>query len=442
MNRYKRPLALGLASVMMLSLVACGKDKKVEYDPLPEEDATIYNVCITKDEDNDYYDNITKGISDAMEDLFGQGHVNVSDSINGETQLIFAVGPKSVTNAANTTQETPIVGAGVMDYQHLLHITAGVGDKWNHKTGTNLTGVASDPDMAAQLSLIIESTPELKSVGLLYTPDDSDALFQLETLEKYMNQAGIPWKEYALPVEAPLKSEDTSDTSDLDASGSVDNKPESGESDATAVKKPAPMVIGKSKYVAPSITEGSNNNVEIFGEGNLIDGIIAPSSAHAPKTSQFWTEDLSAANTEPLSEDASLDEIITYASSECSALFIPTGSYLGNRLDDIVSIATDAGVSTISGDGSLGEKTLTSSYMDPYALGYSAGKKAYRILVNGDEPGELKITSPDVDVIKLYNKDIAEKLGITFPKSFQEISEFKETYVIGSSTNRITEEEE
>ena len=151
---------------------------------------------------------------------------------------------------------------------------------------------------------------------------------------------------------------------------------------------------------------------------------------------------MSAANTEPLSEDASLDEIITYASSECSALFIPTGSYLGNRLDDIVSIATDAGVSTISGDGSLGEKTLTSSYMDPYALGYSAGKKAYRILVNGDEPGELKITSPDVDVIKLYNKDIAEKLGITFPKSFQEISEFKETYVIGSSTNRITEEEE
>ena len=27
MNRYKRPLALGLTSVMMLSLVACGKDK-------------------------------------------------------------------------------------------------------------------------------------------------------------------------------------------------------------------------------------------------------------------------------------------------------------------------------------------------------------------------------------------------------------------------------
>ena len=147
------------------------------------------------------------------------------------------------------------------------------------------------------------------------------------------------------------------------------------------------------------------------------------------------------ANTEALSEDADLEEIITYASNECSALFIPTGSLLGDRLSDIVSIATAAGVSTISGDGSLGEETLTSTYMDPYALGYAAGKKAYRILVNGDNPGELKITTPNTESVKLYNKDIAEKLGISFPKSFHEVSEFKETYVIGSLTNRITEEE-
>lgn len=436
MNRYKRPLALGVASVMLLSLVACGKKDKVEYNPLPEEDTTIYNFCIMKDEDNDYFNGISQGFQDAMSDLFGQDRVKVSDSVNSDTQLIFAVGPNSVTSAADTTQETPIVGAGVMDYQHLLHFTVGVGDKWNHKTGTNLTGVSSDPDIAAQLSLIIESTPDLKSVGLLYTPDDSDALFQLETMEKYLNQAGIPWKEYALPISDPLKDSgaDETDGSSEDADEDKDNK-------EVDTKKPAPTIISKSKYVAPSITEGNNNAVEIFGETNLIDGIIAPNSAHAPKVSPFWTEDLSAANTEVLSEDATLDEIITYASNECNALFIPTGSYLGDRLDDIVTIATNAGVSTISGDGTLGEKTLTSTYMDPYALGYSAGKKAYRILVNGDNPGELKITSPDVEIIKLYNKDIADKLGITFPKSFQEISEFKETYVIGSSTNRITEEE-
>lgn len=79
--------------------------------------------------------------------------------------------------------------------------------------------------------------------------------------------------------------------------------------------------------------------------------------------------------------------------------------------------------------------------MDSYALGYSAAKKAYRILVNGDDPGELKITNPDVEVTKLYNKTINETFQISFPKSFHEISDFMEQYEIGSSTNRITEPE-
>lgn len=428
MNRYRRPLLVGLASVMVLTCGACGKKDSVEYDPLQEEDATVYSICLTQDEDNDYYNGISLGFKDALSDLFGEGHTSISDSVQSDTQLIFAIGPNSITSAADSTQETPIVGAGVMDYQHLLHLTAGIGDKWNHKTGTNLTGISSQPDIAAQLSLVIESTPNLKSVGLLYTPDDSDALYQLATMEKYLNQAGIPWKEYALPV-----SQDEGNINhNLNGEGTDDKDNNSA---------PAPSIIKKTKYVAPSITEGSDNKVKIFGETNLIDGIIAPNSAHAPMVSPFWTEDLSVANTEALSEDADLEEVITYASNECSALFIPTGSLLGDRLSDIVSIATAAGVSTISGDGSLGEETLTSTYMDPYALGYAAGKKAYRILVNGDNPGELKITTPEIESVKLYNKDIAEKLGISFPKSFHEVSEFKETYVIGSLTNRITKEE-
>lgn len=429
MNRYKTPLLLGMASIVVLTCGACGQKKSVVYDPLQEEDATVYNICLTQDEDNNYYNGIAQGFQDALSDLFGDDHTIISDSLQNDTQLIFAIGPNSVTSAVDSTQETPIVAAGVMDYQHLLHLTAGIGDKWNKKTGTNVTGVSSQPDLAAQLSLVIESTPELKSVGLLYTPDDSDALYQLDIMEKYLNQAGIPWKEYALPI-SQNNSDYPEDTGSANREGDQDSKP-----------TPAPSIIQKTKYVAPSITQGSENTVEIFGETNLIDGIIAPNSAHAPRVSPFWTEDLSVANTGVLAEDADLDEIITYASNECSALFIPTGSLLGDRLDDIVTIATATGVSTISGDGSLGEKTLTSTYMDPYALGYSAGKKAYRILVNGDYPGDLKITTPDVEVFKLYNKEIADKLGITFPKSFQEVSEFKETYVIGSSTNRIAEEE-
>lgn len=422
MNRYKRLLSLGLALSMTLSLSACGKKKSVQYEPLPEEDNTIYHICLLQDKENDYYDGITMGFKDALTDLFGEKNIKTSDTITEETQLIFANGTDSLTSSSTSTQEVPIVGAGVLDYQHLLHLTVGTGDKWNKKTGTNVTGVSSLPDIAAQLSLIIETTENLKSVGLLYTPDDSDSLYQLAIMEKYLDQAGIPWKEYSIPL--PSSESDTTE----DASDEEETLPE------------IPL-IKKTKNVVASATEGSNNQVDIFGGTNLIDGLLSPSSVHAPLTSEFWTPELSAQNTTPLSQNANLSEIISYAAAECSCLFLPTGSYLTSQMQEISDIATRVGVPTVGGDAAIGAYTLTSSYMDSYALGYSAGKKAYRILVNGDNPGELKITTPDAEVTKLYNETINETFHISFPKSFHEISDFMEQYEVGSSTNRITEPE-
>ncbi len=441
MIQYKRLIGLGLAAVMILSLTSCKKDKSVTYDPLTEEDNTVYEISICQDEGNDYYNNISLGFLDALNDLFGADHVHLTtkiasndtttdaicaDYVKDNTQLIFANGPDSVSSAAAATQEIPIVGSGVMDYQHLLHLTAGIGNKWNNKTDSNVTGVSSEPDIAAQVSLIIETTPDLKSVGLLYTADDTDALYQLAKMERYLDQAGIPWKEYALSAGVSTSEAATTD--------------EDAEGDDTSINTTTP-VITKTKTVAASFAEGSNQDVEIFGGSNLIDGIISPNSAHAPLVSQFWTEDLSAENTEPLPEDASLEEIITYASNECSCLYITTGNHLSDQIDDIVAIATETGTRTVSGDGSLGESTLTSTYMDPYALGYAAGKKVYQVLVTGNQPGDIKISAPNVETVKLYNGELAKKFEMEFPKSFHEIEEFKESYVIGSSTTRITKDD-
>ena len=422
MINYKRLLSLAVILPMTLSLVSCGKSNSVKYDPLPKEDDTVYNISLLQDEDNDYYNGIAQGFTDALNDLFGENHIKTSDKITADTQLIFANGSDSLDSAASSTQETPIVGAGVMDFQRVLHLTAGIGDKWNKKTGTNVTGVSSEPDIAAQLSLIIETAPNLKTVGLLYTPDDSDSLFQLEIMEKYLDQAGIPWKEYMIPLNRLEDASVSDDTATEDSAEST----------------PAP-VIQKSKVVASSATEVSNNQVDIFGETNLIDGIINPSSAHSPLTSQFWTPELSANNPEPLPEGADLQETVAYASRECSCLYIPTGSNLVEQASDISDIATAAGVYTVGGDANIGQSTFTCTYMDSYGLGYSAGKKAYRILVNGDNPGDLRITTPNVDTVKLYNSKINETFGMDFPKSFHEINEFLKSYEVGSTTNRITE---
>lgn len=64
-----------------------------------------------------------------------------------------------------------------------------------------MTGISSKPNLEEQLSLLIEATPDLQSVGLLYNPEDTDGIYQNVLLEKYLDQAGIPWKEYALPSD-------------------------------------------------------------------------------------------------------------------------------------------------------------------------------------------------------------------------------------------------
>ncbi len=413
MIRYKRLLALGLIATLTLSLTACGKKNNVKYEPLEEDENVVYNFAFLQDEDNDYLNAITLGFQDSLTDLFGKGNINITKEITSDTQLVFANGSESLTKAADMTREIPIVGAGIMDYQHLLHLTAGIGDKWNRLTGRNITGVSSEPNMEAQTSLLIETAKDLKSVGLLYTPSDNDSLFQLEILEKYLDQAGIPWREYSLP-STELEEEETSE-------------------DESKVNPP--IVITPTDVAASSATEGPNNNVEMLGGTNLIDGILAPNSAHAATQSSFWKSETT------VPEDATFEEIVNQAADECSVLFIPTGSLLKDQLADITKLAVAKNVPTVAGDGVLGEDTVTSTYFDPYQLGYSAGKKAYRILVKGDDPGELKITTVDSAAVKLYNGKIAKKLEMEFPKSFKEIEEFKKTYIEGSSTSRITSEE-
>lgn len=109
MLNIKRFACTGLAAILVVSLPACGKDKSSGYTPLPEEDDTVYNISLCQDEDSDYYNNISQGFNDALTDLFGSAHVNVTtmvandtigtDSIcanyvTGGTDLIFANGKK------------------------------------------------------------------------------------------------------------------------------------------------------------------------------------------------------------------------------------------------------------------------------------------------------------------------------------------------------------
>ena len=431
MINFKKLISLGLVLSCTLAFAGCGSDSSTTYEPLPEEDSTIYSIRICQDNADSTSEAVTQGFTDALIDLFGQSHIqlevrtagseltaaDICDSyVQQGAQLILANGSRSLSAAAATTSEIPIVGTNVMDYQQTLHIITSQDSEWDRTTGTNITGVSSLMSISDQLSMLIETTDNLRSVGILYSPEDSNAVYQNELLEIYLDQAGIPWKEYAIP-----------------SSPSV-----SGQGEGTTVLEDSLNIITPSRQAAASAKEGPNTNVESFGESNLLYGINSPAIARTAKTSSTWTADLTPADLAPLSENAGTEEIVRYASAECSALYISGDSLLSDQMELIGSVATAAGVVTVAGDSQSGQHTLVSMYADPYAQGYEAGKMAYRILVNGENPGEIRINQQGTrDNIKLYNNEIASTLGLTFPKSFQEIHTFLETYQIGSNTERI-----
>ena len=58
--------------------------------------------------------------------------------------------------------------------------------------------MSSLSDLESELSLIIECTPVLYSVGIIYPEGDTDAIYQAQIMEKMILQAGLKYNEYQL----------------------------------------------------------------------------------------------------------------------------------------------------------------------------------------------------------------------------------------------------
>lgn len=459
----KRILSLILIATMAFSMIACGK--KTDSQPAnevkdeSENDSYCYNISALLSEDNTYNQVLLQGFTDCLTDYLGEQHFKISTAtvneenssdmlaaraISKSPDMIFTAGKSTLLSAKSGTDIIPIVATGIIDFKGTLRIASLNGKSWDKTTGTNVTGVSSKPSIVDQVSLMIEATEDLQTVGILFSAEDTDAIYQNEIFEAYLNQAGIPWKEYLIP-------------SPVDTNTTVANE----EQNSTA--------LSASKYVAFSAKQGMDNMVVSLGETDEDPGINSTSSTRVALISDFWEggkvlpvteteseEDGEASETTEASEKSSknaksgkasedeeetvptLEELINEVCAECSAIYIPYGSSLSGEMDVIGDITTAAGVTVVAGDTEVGQHSLVTLFQDPYTLGYAAGKKAVKVF-NGDDISTIKIGSGDSDdAVKLYNGEIAEKFEMEFPKSFKEINEFFETYEYGSTTTRYT----
>ena len=449
-NRF---ISIFMAFILGFSLTACGSksDSTPENEKTDEseEDSYHYNISALLSDDNSYDKILLQGFTDALSDYLGEENFTITTSavteeatsedlaanaVAASPDMIFTTGKATLQAASDKTETIPIVATGIIDFKGTLHIASLNGKTWDKTTGRNVTGISSKPSIVDQVSLMIEATEDLETVGILFSPEDTDAIYQNEIFEAYLDQAGIPWKEYLIPA---------TNTSISDG----------GEHSSTA--------LTPSKFVAFSAKEGMDNEVEALGEDTIL-GLNSPSSTRVALISDFWTggktkvqkteadtenEDTSNEEETPSEDldvseeydsDITIEERISEVCDECSVIYVPFGSMLTDQMEAIGSVAANSGVVIVAGDTQVGQNALVTLFSDPYSLGYSAGKKAVRVF-NGDDITTIKIGYGDSDdSVKLYNENIAKEFEIDFPKSFNEFNEFLDSYVYGSNTARYS----
>lgn len=181
----------------------------------------------------------------------------------------------------------------------------------------------------------------------------------------------------------------------------------SGTSDLAPLEQQAQMIIDlvpTAKNVGLLYCSGEPNSQYQVDE---VEKYLASKGIKATKYSFVDSNDIVA--------------VTTTACKNSDAIYIPTDNTAASSAKTIDGICRPAKVPVIAGEAGIcegcGIATLSISY---YKLGEKTGKMAAQILKGEAEVSEMEIQY-DEDVVKKYNKEICDDLGITIPSDYVEL---------------------
>lgn len=239
----KRLTALLLALMLVVSLAACGQKTeetpKTDAQPTAAPEATgaadaeattpateggeqaaaqKYTIGICQFIPHPALDKATEGFMDAVKAELGEENVtfevqdaageasNCSTIVNGlvasNVDLIMANATPAVAAAYNATEDIPILGTSVTEYGVALGI-----EGFNGVVGANVSGTSDLADLALQAKMVTEWVPNAKKVALLYCSAEANSQYQVDEVQKYLEEAGLECRQISF-----------ADTSDLMAS--------------------------------------------------------------------------------------------------------------------------------------------------------------------------------------------------------------------------------
>ena len=220
MKVLSKMTTLAAASALVLSLAACGgTDNSSTPAPdasTPAEGAAAYTVGICQQMTHEALDAATQGFKDALnEKLPGQVTFEEQDA-GGEyancgtimdgfvaegVDLILANATYPLQAAASATGDIPILGTSVTDYATALSI-----EDWTGTVGGNISGTSDLAPLNQQAAMLQELFPDAENVGLLYCSGEPNSVYQVETIQGYLEEMGYTCTQYAFTDVNDLSS--------------------------------------------------------------------------------------------------------------------------------------------------------------------------------------------------------------------------------------------
>ena len=120
--------------------------------------------------------------------------------VNGGCDLIFAIGTPAAQAVAAATQDIPVVGSAITDFESVGLVES------NDAPGGNVTGSSDMTPVADQIALLQELVPDAQNVGILYCTAEENSRIQAELAVETCNEAGLTPNEQTVSSSNEIQS--------------------------------------------------------------------------------------------------------------------------------------------------------------------------------------------------------------------------------------------
>ena len=116
----------------------------------------------------------------------------INGFVSNKVDLIMANATAPLQAAASATDTIPVLGTSITEYGVALNIADFAGT-----VGTNVSGTSDLAPLDQQAQMIKEWYPDAKTVGLIYCSAEPNSQYQVDNVQKYLEDMGYTCKQYA-----------------------------------------------------------------------------------------------------------------------------------------------------------------------------------------------------------------------------------------------------